>query len=154
MFFRRGAAPGGTPRVARKTLHAYEATPRHTYGATWVLGVGACFSETGYLKAVWLEIFGPVFPGFLAEADPRDPHRSPGPAPHINLHEKSAPLTDSKAASRHQKTPPRCIRVPSEMLSNVESPAQKIPCENARRKRGTLVLAPRPSVNYRRLSER
>ena len=29
-----------------------------------------CFS--GYLKAAWLEIFGPVFQGFPAETDPRD----------------------------------------------------------------------------------
>ena len=50
----------------------------------------------GYLKAVWLEIFGPVFPGFSAEIDPRDPPRSPGPASHINFHEKSAPQTNSK----------------------------------------------------------
>ena len=26
---------------------------------------------TGYLRAVWLEIFGPVFPGVSAEIDPR-----------------------------------------------------------------------------------
>ena len=52
---------------------------------------------SGYLKAVWLEIFGPVFPGLFAEAIPRDPPRPPGPAPRINLHEKSAPETTSKA---------------------------------------------------------
>jgi len=50
----------------------------------------------GYLKAVWLEIFGPVFQGFPAETDPQDPPRSPGPAPHINFHEKSAPQTNSE----------------------------------------------------------
>ena len=33
----------------------------------------------------WLEIFGLVFLGFSAEADPRDPLSSPGPAPHINF---------------------------------------------------------------------
>ena len=46
---------------------------------------------TGYPKAVRLEIFGPVFPRFLAETDPRDPPRSPGPASHINLHPKNQP---------------------------------------------------------------
>ena len=52
---------------------------------------------SGYLEGVWLEIFGPVFPGFPADTDPRDPPRSPGPAPDINFHEKSVPLTNSKA---------------------------------------------------------
>ena len=42
-------------------------------------------------------MFGPFFTGFSAEADPRDPPRSPGPAPHINFNEKSAPQTNSKA---------------------------------------------------------
>ena len=51
----------------------------------------------GYLKAVWLEIFGPVFPEISAEIDPRDPPRSPAPARHINFHEKSAPQTNSNA---------------------------------------------------------
>ena len=51
---------------------------------------------TGYLKAVWLEIFGPAL-HFSAETDPRNPPRSPGPAPHTNFHEKSAPETNSKA---------------------------------------------------------
>ena len=54
---------------------------------------------SGYLKAVWPDIFGPFFNGFSAEADPRDPPRSPGPAPHINLHKKSAPQANSKAIS-------------------------------------------------------
>ena len=31
---------------------------------------------------------------------PRDPLRSTGPAPHINLHQKSTPETNSKAISR------------------------------------------------------
>jgi len=61
--------------------------------------------QTGYLKAVWLEIFGPVFLGFSAEVDTRDPPRSPGPAPHINFHEKSAPQT--KAKWRRTKNPAR-----------------------------------------------
>jgi len=60
-----------------------------------------------YLKAVWLEIFGPVFHGCPAETDPRDPPRSPGLAPHINFRENSAPQTTSKAISRHPKIPAR-----------------------------------------------
>ena len=51
---------------------------------------------SGYLKGVWLEMFGRSFPGFSAETDPRDTPGSPGPAPHISLHEKSAPRTNSK----------------------------------------------------------
>ena len=63
----------------------------------------------GYLKAVWLKIFGPVFLGFLQEIDPGTPPRSPGPAPHINFHEKSAPETNSNAISRHPKSPARLL---------------------------------------------
>ena len=48
-----------------------------------------------------------VFPRFPAEADPRDPPRSPGPAPHINFDERSAPQTNSKAVSRHPANPAR-----------------------------------------------
>ena len=62
-----------------------------------------CFRQrwvTGYLKAVWLETFGPVFTWFLVETDPRDPPRSPGPVPHISVHEKSAPQTNSTAKWR------------------------------------------------------
>ena len=46
---------------------------------------------TGYLKAVWPEIFRQVFPGFSAEADPRDPPGSQGPAQHINFHARISP---------------------------------------------------------------
>ena len=62
---------------------------------------------SGYLKAVWLEIFGPIFIGFSAEIDPRDPSRSPGPAPHINVHEKSTPQTKSRAKWRR----PNCLQI-------------------------------------------
>jgi len=62
---------------------------------------------TGYLLAAWLEIFGPVFLEFSAQADPRDPPSSPGLAPHINLHEKSAPQTNSKANWRRTTNPAR-----------------------------------------------
>ena len=68
---------------------------------------------TGYLKAIWMDIFGPVSNEFPAKTDPRAPPRSPGSAPHINVHQKSAPQTDSKAVSRHPKNPPDCLQVPS-----------------------------------------
>ena len=67
----------------------------------------AIFYLPGCLKAVWLEIFGPFFHGFSIEIDPRNPPRSPGPAPHINFHEKSAPQTKSKAKWRRTKHPAR-----------------------------------------------
>ena len=73
-------------------------------------------NSTGYLKAVWLETFRPVFLGFPAESDPRDPPRSPGPGPHINSHEKSAPQTNSKAVSRHPKNPARLHQAPSHFI--------------------------------------
>jgi len=53
------------------------------------------------LKAVWLEIFGTVFCGFPAEIDPLVPPGSPGRAPHIKMHEKSAPQTHFKTISWH-----------------------------------------------------
>ena len=37
------------------------------------------YFSTGYLKAVWLEIFGPVFLEISAETDPRDPLDRRGP---------------------------------------------------------------------------
>ena len=60
-----------------------------------------------YLKAVWQETFGPVFSGLSTEIDPRDPPRSPGPAPHINSNEKSAPQTKSRAKWWREKSPAR-----------------------------------------------
>jgi hypothetical protein len=68
---------------------------------------------SGYLKAVWPEIFGPVFPGFSAEPDHPRPPRSPGPAPHVNFHEKSTPQTNSKAVSWQTKIPSDCLQVPN-----------------------------------------
>ena len=62
---------------------------------------------TGYLKAVWLKIFGPVFRGFRPEIEPGTPPRSPGLARDINLHQKSTPETNSKAISWHPKVPAR-----------------------------------------------
>ena len=64
-------------------------------------------ASAGHLKVVWPEIFGPVFPGFPAETDPRDPPRSPGPAPHVKRHEKSAPQTNFKAKWRRLKNSAR-----------------------------------------------
>ena len=46
-----------------------------------------------------------IFFGFSAAPDPGDPIRSPGPAPHITFHEKSAPQTNSKAMSLRVKIP-------------------------------------------------
>ena len=40
------------------------------------------------------------FSGSGLPRGPRDPLRSTGPAPHINLHKKSAPETNSNAISR------------------------------------------------------
>jgi len=62
---------------------------------------------SGCLKAVWPDIFGPVFLCFSAESDPRNPPGSPGTAPYVNPREKSAPQTNSKAVSRHVKSPAR-----------------------------------------------
>ena len=47
--------------------------------------LGAAQTPTGYLKAVWPEIFGPAFAGFSAGSGPGDALRSPGPAQHINF---------------------------------------------------------------------
>ena len=68
-------------------------------------------AKTGYPKARWPESFGPVSHEFSAEfdplgavfrrcsaeSDPRGPLRSPGPAPHINVYEKSAPQANLEA---------------------------------------------------------
>ena len=43
----------------------------------------------GHLKAVWLDIVGPVFQEFPAGSGPRDTPRSTGPAPHTNSHPDS-----------------------------------------------------------------
>ena len=76
--------------MGRRTAHQFERLP--------------CL--TGYLRAVWLEIFGPVFPCIFG----RDPPRSPGPAPHINFYKRSAPQANAKAVSRHPKN---LARLPS-----------------------------------------
>jgi len=44
-------------------------------------GENEVFTCSGCLKAVWLEIFGPVFPGSSAEAEPRDPPLIAGARP-------------------------------------------------------------------------
>ena len=38
------------------------------------------YNFSGYLKAIWPEFFGPVFPRYSAESDPGDLLRSPGPS--------------------------------------------------------------------------
>jgi len=47
------------------------------------------------------------FPGIPCRNRPRNPVRSPGPAPHINFHERPTPQTNSKAVSRCPKLPAR-----------------------------------------------
>ena len=78
-----------------------------TLQGSWACAFLWSLIKTGYLKAVWLEIFGPLLPEIPADIDPRDPLRSPGPAPHINFHEQSAPQTNSNAMSRHARNPAR-----------------------------------------------
>ena len=75
--------------------------------------------KAGYLKAVWLEIFGQVFLEISVESDPRDPARSPGPARHINLHEKSAPQATSKAKRRRANIPPDRLQVPRKTVDMI-----------------------------------
>jgi len=89
-----------------KTWASVGETYRSSVWATYS-PAGKYYSITGYLKAVWLEMFGPVFPGYPAETDPRDPPRPPGPAPHINFHKKPAPQTNSKAKWRRTKNSAR-----------------------------------------------
>jgi len=45
----------------------------------------------GYLKAVGLKMFGPVFPGFMAGDRPRDPPRSTGARPAHQFAPKISP---------------------------------------------------------------
>ena len=59
------------------------------------LDMGA--SQKGGVK---ITIFGPVFLGFGPEIDPGTPLDRPGAPPDINLHQKSAPETNSEAISR------------------------------------------------------
>ena len=51
-------------------------------------------------KGLKIRIFGSVFLGFSKEIDPGTPLDRPGAPPDINLHQKSAPETNSKAISR------------------------------------------------------
>jgi len=75
--------PRDPPRPAPEAL-----LPVHFWGITLDgHGVGGARRQSGW------RFFGPVFQGFSAENDPRDPPGSPGPAPHINFHEKPAPQT-------------------------------------------------------------
>jgi len=54
---------------------------------------------SGYLKAVWLKVVGPVFLRLARRSTPGPPPRSPGLARDINLHQKSAPETGAEFAS-------------------------------------------------------
>ena len=50
-------------------------------------------------RRVKIKLLGPVFRGFSPEIRPLDPLRSTGHPPDINLHQKSAPETNSEAIS-------------------------------------------------------
>ena len=67
-------------------------------------GPGVLLKGPGVLLKGPGELFGRLeiadFGGLGGRNRPRDPLRSTGPAPHINLHQKSAPETNSKATSR------------------------------------------------------
>ena len=76
-YFQVPAPPGQPKCLKHRPFFASSSTSR--------------VASSGCLKAVWLEIFGPAFPEISAETDPRDPPRSPGPAPHINFHRKNQP---------------------------------------------------------------
>ena len=72
----------------------------------------------GYLKAVRLEIFGPVFSGCPAETDPRDPPRSPGGPPRTSNCTNNQPRRPILRPSRGtKKKPPDGLQVPSQRPS-------------------------------------
>jgi len=76
------------PSIVKKKQHGYlvgHAEVRTNERTNEKLGqhtsVWGRRGDAGCLKAVWLEIFGPVFHGLSAEIDPRDPTRLQGLAP-------------------------------------------------------------------------
>ena len=64
-------------------------------------------------KTVWLEICGPVFHGFSAEVDPRDPPRSPGPARTSISTENQPRRQILRQVGGTRKIPPDCLQAPS-----------------------------------------
>jgi len=67
----------------------------------------ARISRPGYLKAVWLGAFGPIFWPFPPNSTPGDTTRSLGPAPQLKLQETSATQTIFKAFVRRTTNPAR-----------------------------------------------
>ena len=65
----------------------------------------ADFQFLDELGKEWAGDFRPGFPWIFGRSRPPGSPRSPGPAPHINFHEKSAPQTKSKAKWRRTKNP-------------------------------------------------
>jgi len=57
--------------------------------------------------------FRPGLPGISAKSDPRDPPRSPGPAPHINSH-RGPSLRPFRGT---QKILPDCLQIPKRITS-------------------------------------
>ena len=79
-FWKVSRPPGAaqTPQIDdfRSIKTILQAKMVDGFEATWEsnrLSEPRAALHTGCLKAVLLEIFGPVFPGFSAEADRRDP---------------------------------------------------------------------------------
>ena len=68
--------------------------------------------SSGYLKAVWLKIFGPVFRGFRPEIDPGTPLDRRG-LPGTSICTKNQPRRPILRPFRGtQKLPPDCLQVP------------------------------------------
>jgi len=74
--------------------------------------------KKGGEKGVKIKIFGPVFRGLSPEIDPGTPPRSTGRLPDINVHQKSAPETNSKAIS--QKNPKKDKKIQKNPLKAVK----------------------------------
>ena len=75
-------------------------------------GVDSISLRAGYLKAVWLEIFGPVLLDISVAIDSRDPPRSPGPAPHIISKKNQTSRPILRPNGDEQKVLPDCLQAP------------------------------------------
>ena len=72
---------------------------------------------SGHLKAVWLEIFGPVFIGFLQEIDPGTPLDRRGP-PRTSISTKNQPRRPTLKANAFQRTRGPFKRTPGSSLKD------------------------------------
>ena len=92
--FRGLGGPGapGTPFGPAPHINLHEKSGPETNSKA----ISREFSRGGFW--IWLKIGR--FRGLGCPGGPRDPLRSTGPAPHTNVHEKSAPETNSNAISR------------------------------------------------------